>query len=279
LIPGLSLYLLDRMIRFYRGTAAVEVVSLKFGYAGHTRVELKLDNFRYKPGQYCFINIADISLFQWHPFSISCFSSESSTITFHIKDMGADTWTNKLAQIAVAPWANQALIRIDGPYGYPLDCTKFDVVILACGGIGVTPLHAILKYLYTRIKNQETKNLSTKKVYFIWSVRQLEVLYMFQETLGDIVLDNINNTFELSLIATQANPHNQVELPEMERPGVVLPFGKGRIDMDKKFAQIQQGNPNSSVACFSCGPPALIAETSALSLKYDFCFHEETFEL
>ncbi len=39
-----------------------------------------------------------VSLVQWHPFTVSSAPSDE-TRTFHIKDMGAGTWTHDLATL------------------------------------------------------------------------------------------------------------------------------------------------------------------------------------
>lgn len=93
------MYFIDRLIRFYSSSKKVKIVDIRHGFGGHVRLELKVESFKYRPGQYCFINVPIVSRYQWHPFSISNFSFAKSTITFHIKDMGKNSWTNKLSQV------------------------------------------------------------------------------------------------------------------------------------------------------------------------------------
>ena len=50
-------------------------------------------NFRYKAGQYVFVNIPSLSLFQWHPFSLSS-SPYQDTVMVHIRVLG--NWTKAL---------------------------------------------------------------------------------------------------------------------------------------------------------------------------------------
>ena len=48
---------------------------------------------RFKPGQYCFINIEGLGKFEWHPFSISSAPGDEF-LTFHIRVVG--DWTGSL---------------------------------------------------------------------------------------------------------------------------------------------------------------------------------------
>jgi NAD(P)H-flavin reductase len=60
---------------------------MEYGFANHTKLELQPKNFAFRPGQYAFLNIPAISMFQWHPFTISS-APGTSSVTFHVKDMG-----------------------------------------------------------------------------------------------------------------------------------------------------------------------------------------------
>ena len=51
-------------------------------------------HFAFKPGDYIFINIPDIAVFEWHPFTISSAPEQSDVISLHIRVVGH--WTNKL---------------------------------------------------------------------------------------------------------------------------------------------------------------------------------------
>ncbi|XP_023229647.1 NADPH oxidase 5-like [Centruroides sculpturatus] len=51
-------------------------------------------NFYYKPGDYVFINIPQIALYEWHPFTISSAPEIDDIISIHIRVAGG--WTNEL---------------------------------------------------------------------------------------------------------------------------------------------------------------------------------------
>lgn len=51
-------------------------------------------NFKYKPGDYIFVNIPAIAKYEWHPFTISSSPEQPGEIWLHIRVVG--TWTTKL---------------------------------------------------------------------------------------------------------------------------------------------------------------------------------------
>jgi predicted ferric reductase len=111
-------------------------------------------------GQYCYINIPQVSQLAWHPFTISSTPSDSAT-HHHIKSMGQDQWTERLlllvrgiesghggAEPSLAYLSRRLSVNIDGPYGIPLDPAPYRCALLVAGGIGITPLYATFKQWY-----------------------------------------------------------------------------------------------------------------------------------
>ena len=80
-------------------------------------------------GQYCFINIPDISQLAWHPFTISS-TPNDTIVTHHIRSRGADQWTGRLSRLVQTVEGDQSLlervvINVDGPYGVPIAADKY----------------------------------------------------------------------------------------------------------------------------------------------------------
>ena len=95
----------------------------------------KTSGFNYNPGQYVYIAIPELSLLQWHPFSISS-SPHQGKVTFHIRKQG--NWTSKL--VALAEKRDEIKIMVEGPYGslcVDLISKRYKLVMLLSGGIGV----------------------------------------------------------------------------------------------------------------------------------------------
>jgi len=149
-------------------------VAADYGAAG-PMVELRVsgDAFNYKPGQYAFINVAEVSLFEWHPFTIASpvHGTARNEIAFHIKAMGAKTWTDALYRYVEDRQLRAGLnlpltLSVDGPYGTPIDFKAYANVILVAGGIGVTPCKSIFEslhhsYLASRAAEQQSGDSSS----------------------------------------------------------------------------------------------------------------------
>jgi dual oxidase len=109
------------------------------------RIEATIPSFRlwkYKAGQYVFLQVPQLSLWQWHPFTVS--ECHDKTMTLHIKTDG--NFTSKLRDCTDLKY-----IGLDGPYGAPAQrFYDFDQTIIVGSGIGVTPFSGILNDLQTR---------------------------------------------------------------------------------------------------------------------------------
>lgn len=96
-------------------------------------------DYKYSAGQYILVQVPQISLFQWHPFTIS--SCRGNELQVHIKADG--DWTKKLRDIETNDGAIK--IGLDGPFGAPAQrFYDYDYSIIVGGGIGITPFSAIL---------------------------------------------------------------------------------------------------------------------------------------
>jgi dual oxidase len=98
--------------------------------------------WKYKAGQYVFLQVPQISRFQWHPFTIStCIDRQ---MQLHIKTDG--DWTSQLRGLK-----DLSFVGIDGPYGAPAQrFYDFDQTVIVGAGIGVTPFSGILNDLQER---------------------------------------------------------------------------------------------------------------------------------
>eukprot|EP01113_Clastostelium_recurvatum_P041980 TRINITY_DN675_c0_g1_i2.p1 TRINITY_DN675_c0_g1~~TRINITY_DN675_c0_g1_i2.p1 ORF type:complete len:846 (+),score=186.92 TRINITY_DN675_c0_g1_i2:48-2540(+) len=189
----LLLWVIDRLVRYYRGSKKFVLLSMEDCAQGEITklVVATRSGFSFRPGHYCFVQIPEISLLEWHPFTISSTPGDSQ-FTLHIKNFGPNTWTQQLNHLARARTGKQntsipdLTINVDGPYGAPPDFSSSQIIVLLAGGIGVTPMHAHLKDLYQRsiVHHPEVRHI--KQVHFIWVVRSVEVIDMFRETLEEI---------------------------------------------------------------------------------------------
>lgn len=167
------LYAGERTLRAFRsGYYPVRLLKVAI-YPGNvlTLQMSKPAAFRYKSGQYMFVQCPAVSPFEWHPFSITSAPGDDY-LSIHIRQLG--DWTQELKRVfseaCEPPVAGKSgLLRadettknnlpkllIDGPYGAPAqDYTKYDVLLLVGLGIGATPFISILKDLLNNIVKME----------------------------------------------------------------------------------------------------------------------------
>ena len=100
--------------------------------------------WKYKAGQYIFLQVPKISFFQWHPFTVSF--CRGADMMVHIKTDG--NWTEKLRDLGGPTGSSEVEIGINGPFGAPAQrFYDFGHSIIIGSGIGVTPFSGILSDL------------------------------------------------------------------------------------------------------------------------------------
>ncbi|KAK8065122.1 FAD-binding domain-containing protein [Apiospora hydei] len=107
----------------------------------HTRM------WQYEAGQYVFLQVPEISFFQWHPFTVS--TCVNKDVWLHIKTDG--NWTSKLRNLGEQGKVVDIEIGINGPFGAPAQrFYDFTHTIIVGAGIGVTPFSGILADLQAK---------------------------------------------------------------------------------------------------------------------------------
>lgn len=114
-----------------------------------TVVELsfpKTKNFDYNTGQYIYLAIPELSIFEWHPFTLSSCPLEDK-VTICIRK--ANTWTKALHKLAETK--QEVCLLLEGPYGSVgvdlINTDRYKMNMLISGGIGVTPIQSICNQL------------------------------------------------------------------------------------------------------------------------------------
>ncbi|KAL9335503.1 hypothetical protein Peur_072684 [Populus x canadensis] len=169
------LYGSERLIRALRSSIKAVTIQKVAIYPGNVLAlhMSKPQGFRYKSGQYMFVNCAAVSPFEWHPFSITSAPGDDY-LSVHIRTLG--DWTRQLRTVfsevcQPPPDGKSGLLRadcfqghnpnlprvlIDGPYGAPAqDYKKYEVVLLVGLGIGATPMISIVKDIVSNIRAME----------------------------------------------------------------------------------------------------------------------------
>jgi predicted ferric reductase len=178
-IVPILIYLSERILRFIRGLQKREIAYYKLHPSDV--LELAIDNsnsnkINYETGQYIYLKVKSLSLFEWHPFTITS-APDDQNLTVHIRLTG--DWTKELKKkiTSKTPANNYSegcmkpafdYISIDGPYGSSAeDIFKYREVMLIGAGIGVTPYASILKHILNKIE-KDPGSIKVEKVRFYW---------------------------------------------------------------------------------------------------------------
>lgn len=144
---------------------------------------------RWKPGQYVYLRMPGISLFENHPFTISSLCSEDFPSEYGeqyrdcvlvFRPYGG--FTRKVLETAIekGPFHTYRAF-LDGPYGgMRRELAAFDTCILIAGGSGITSL---MSQLLNLIKRMRDGKAITKKIVVVWALKRLEAMDWFREEL------------------------------------------------------------------------------------------------
>ncbi|KAJ7357292.1 NADPH oxidase [Mycena olivaceomarginata] len=213
--PGL-IYFGERVYREYRARRSTKLSKVLVHPSGAMELRIIKPSFKYTAGQWLFIQVPEISSFQWHPFTITS-APKDPYVSVHIRQVG--DFTRALGdRLGVGPSVVAAMtsaaikgaeksekdistrgdfveidsnnvslptVRIDGPFGAPAeDVFDVEVAMLVGAGIGVTPFASILKDIWYR---QRSGNCGTlRRVEFFWICRDAPSFGWFQSLLQEI---------------------------------------------------------------------------------------------
>ncbi|CAN1291064.1 Respiratory burst oxidase homolog protein E [Linum perenne] len=180
----LLLYVIERTIRTCRSehqSAKIIRVTVLPGDVFSLTMS-KPQGFKYKSGQYIFLQCPSISPFEWHPFSITSAPGDEY-LSVHIRIVG--DWTQglkqvftevndsptvigraKFGQLGHMDHRGQPKLYVDGPYGAPAqDYKNYDVLLLVGLGIGATPFISILRDLLNNTRTTDSNTDTSRSDY------------------------------------------------------------------------------------------------------------------
>ncbi|KAJ2615263.1 hypothetical protein H4S08_001337 [Coemansia sp. RSA 1365] len=184
-------------------------------------------------------------------------------------------------------------IMVDGPYNAPTqDVFEYDHIVLIAGNIGITPMSSVLKSLYYQLTTTGGK-ARFKKVYFIWTCRDVQSLEWFQGLLSALDMEDIGEVLEIRTyltgqlhvdqirnIALYQDPHGPDAVTGLYRS----PTYFGRPDFDRIFGEIGQRYSSTDIGVFFCGSRDTGRSLHKITNKWNrelqkrhtrFIYHEE----
>ncbi|KAG5249378.1 NADPH oxidase family protein [Salix suchowensis] len=310
------LYAGERALRFFRsGFYTVRLLKVAIYPGNVLALQMsKPPQFRYKSGQYMFVQCPAVSPFEWHPFSITSAPGDDY-LSVHIRQLG--DWTQELRRVfseaCECPVAGKSgLLRadettkkilpkllIDGPYGAPAqDYRNYDVLLLVGLGIGATPFISILKDLLNSIvKMEEQAALRTTNAYFYWVTREQGSFDWFKGVMNEVAELDQRGVIEMHNYLTSVYEEGDarstlitmVQALNHAKNGVDVVSGTrvrthfARPNWRKVLSKLCSKHCNARIGVFYCGAPVLAKELSSLCYEFNqkgstkFEFHKEQF--
>uniref|UniRef100_H3GR40 FAD-binding FR-type domain-containing protein n=1 Tax=Phytophthora ramorum TaxID=164328 RepID=H3GR40_PHYRM len=214
IFPSVMLYTASRALS--SSNAFTPVVVREFTTLSHDVVKIVISRSTtragdFKVGQFVYLNVPSISKLQWHPFTISSSPRTSpDTLTILLKSLG--DWTEELVKYSEECKTNDVLptMYMDGFYGASLEMyDEYATVCLVGGGVGVTPMFAILEDLVAKLRQGAALS---QKVFFIFTFRELSLLEEIHPLLMQIrELDPQEQYFSLHFSLTRTPSSDQLD--------------------------------------------------------------------
>eukprot|EP00611_Tribonema_gayanum_P027667 TRINITY_DN6910_c0_g1_i1.p1 TRINITY_DN6910_c0_g1~~TRINITY_DN6910_c0_g1_i1.p1 ORF type:complete len:556 (+),score=136.19 TRINITY_DN6910_c0_g1_i1:84-1751(+) len=297
----LVLYAADCAIRARRACKSTQVVGMR-RITGIRVTELRVafsnlktkEKWTHHGGQFAWVNVPKAlgRGGEWHPVSISSSAAqtaETGELTFHIRSMGPNTWSNDIINGKVA--VGDA-IRLDGPCGVcSIPYELAEQVVLVGGGIGITPMISLLGDLVAMAEatgDGTWGNTRIQGVHLNWTLRETALILYFQDLLVRALAlrkGNANGTggcnFTLSLHFTAPLGEVSEDL-KLELASHII---RGRPEWEEIMAAQAAAAEGKRVAVLVCGPAPLMSDVTRAAHSANCCgsatfqVHQETFEL
>ncbi|CAN0910142.1 Ferric reduction oxidase 7, chloroplastic [Linum grandiflorum] len=203
---GIFLFILDRFLRFCQSRKTVDVVSAKCFPCGTVELTLsKPANLRYNALSFIFIQVRELSLLQWHPFSVSSSPLEGKNhISVLIKVLGG--WTDKLKDSIMINTSTvnddhqsrKITASVEGPYGHESPYhLMYEHLVLVAGGIGISPFMAILSDVFHRVN--EGKPCLPREILVVWAVKKSDEIGLLTAMNLDRICSDIFDRLNLRI--------------------------------------------------------------------------------
>ncbi|KAM4054460.1 ferric reductase NAD binding domain-containing protein [Hirsutella rhossiliensis] len=299
LLPGFSLWVVDRAIRFAYNFRRIEVLSVRH-YEGNV-TKFKVKGIRTShPGQVVWVQIPSVSFLNWHPFTVATEPGETNGLaSIAVRGLGRYTKGVQHAdddgeykgdagdagdgadRQRTAATASELKMRLDGPYGVGrTQWGELPVAVLVAGGIGITPAISIVSHLVKKAVPSNGGNglpapgaPAVPHIHLLWVVKETCHIEWFEDELRQLHAlssqDHVLATLDIAIYTT-ASASSTLDPPQ--RPGepdeireakpVLDPWtvNTGRPDVMAWFDQVKQARAGMDAAVNVCGPRTLVNE-------------------
>ncbi|CCF39889.1 NADPH oxidase [Colletotrichum higginsianum] len=295
---GGFVYLAERVAREVRGRHKTYISKVIQHPSNVCEIQIKKEHTKTRAGQYIFFCCPAVSLWQYHPFTLTS-APEEDYISIHMRVVGDFTravstalgceWDKKKDDGSkvvgvnsdsseVDPALRRVLPRVyvDGPFGSASeDVFKYEVSVLCGAGIGVTPFASILKSIWYRMNYPQQKT-RLSKVYFFWICRDFGSFEWFRSLLLAIEAQDVDNRIEIHTYLTakiKADDATNIMINDANADkdtitGLRSPTNFGRPNWDMIFRGIRKLHSPAEAGVFFCGPKGLGSSLHIYCNKY-----------
>ncbi|KAF2751829.1 hypothetical protein M011DRAFT_394486 [Sporormia fimetaria CBS 119925] len=273
-------YLAERVCREIRGRHKTFISKVVQHPSNVVEVQIKKEHTKSRPGQYIFLCCPEVSVWQYHPFTLTS-APEEDYISVHIRMVGNFTKAfgkalgcdlDKKGSGEKGKGGDDVALRkvlprvyIDGPFGSASeDVFKFEIAVLVGAGIGVTPFASILKSIWYRMNYPQGKT-RLRKVYFFWICRDFGSFEWFRSLLLAIEAQDLEDHIEIHTYLTAKIKVddatnimiNDANAEQDAITGLRAPTNFGRPNWDMIFKSIRKIHAPAEAGVFFCGPRPL----------------------
>ncbi|RSL92961.1 hypothetical protein CEP52_013517 [Fusarium oligoseptatum] len=289
-------YLIERLWREVRARRETKITRVVRHPYDVVEIQFHKPSFKYKAGQWLFIQVPSISKYQWHPFTITSCPFDPY-VSVHVRQVG--DFTRELGD-ALGAGAAQAKLYDDvdpmGMYEVALqngdqmpalrvmDPTN-EIAVLIGTGIGVTPWASILKNIW-HLRNSPNPPRRLRRVEFIWVCKDTGSFEWFQTLLASLEeqsteaarvpgstgveflkihtyltqkldIDTAQNIV-LNSVGAQTDPLTELQSrTNFGRPDFKRLFATMRNGiLDRTYINGLEGHMRTTVGVYFCGPSA-----------------------
>ncbi|KAE8393137.1 ferric reductase NAD binding domain-containing protein [Aspergillus alliaceus] len=303
-LPGLSLWVIDRLIRFYYNFRPARITDVA-QYEGNL-TKLRISGVSsHQPARIVWIQIPNVSFLNWHPFTLAS-AGPGDEVTVAIRGLGSYTRT---VQVAVEVARHTSIpseefkclrVRVDGPYGVSgIRWGLYPVIVIVAGGIGITPGLSIASYIMQQASRAAGPgNCQGWHIHFVWVVKCRAHVAWFTDALSSLKtmasVPSTRATFELTIHVTQEHTSNDANVSEKKEIGISVSDAGGydgpgslmlgRPNLPQVFKDLRDMYPTLDAAVSVCGPRSLVKgvrTAAAMESCLSGVFHveDEAFEL
>lgn len=290
-VAGVAIYLVDRAYGYifqswiqYRSIGSEAKVKLVSKQYVHVSIPNHNKGIRFLPGQFLCLCIPRVSIFEYHAYSI-CSAPSDDHINILISRKGM--WTKKLVKClekqqsgndkldsTIASASMRVLFHGPvGKIGLDWQSTRYESFVLVAGGVGITPMISVYRYLL----DQHKRGRPLQVVHMIWSVRDPQLVHDTVSCLApaDIIEIGTMNQPKVSdfishiYITRQEEANDSISYPFLADENSVesrllgrVEWHQGRPDMKNvlgiaRDSDILKGSSKTRIAVLGCGPSSM----------------------